>query len=167
MLVTEKNGNLLNRRCAFHTPTNIPPSFSQQWDEESVIVIDGFWGVDIRFPEWGGDAGGNWIEGGGLGEVRVCELDLGSGEAVPTRPDLREQSMKLEPTTTPYFSPWQKWVSLGILISRGLVPDVMSSLCCFNKIDSTFLSSGVRSGLMEMWGVWTVDAYWPVWKPHR
>ena len=151
-----KNSNLITGLRVFHTPTDILLPFSQQGDEEPLIVIDGFWGVDIRIPEWGGNIGGNWIDDEMLGEVWDCKLDW--QEAFLTRPDKRGQSLEVEPTTTPYFLPLQKRVLLWILV------DVMSSLGCYNKIDLTFLSSRVRSGLKEMWGIVTVEAYWPVWK---
>ena len=85
------NGNLITGLHIFHTPTDIPLPFCKQGDEEPFIVIDGFWGVDIRFPEWGGDIGGNLIDDEVLGEVWDCELDW--QVAILTKPDIREQSL--------------------------------------------------------------------------
>ena len=58
----------------------------------------------------------------------------------------------MELTTTPCFLPLRKRVSPWVLISLGFLSDVMRTLLCFNRIESIFHSSKVRSGLMEMVG---------------
>ena len=94
---------------------------------------------------------GVWTEGEGL--RGMCDCKLHWLEDDPMRLDIRGQSLKVELTTihTSYHLK-REFSSELCMVSQGLVPDVMSSLRCFKKIDSTFLSSGVSSDLMEIWG---------------